>query len=230
MSDCHDKTDIHPVSKFIDAMMHRSQLFANEKQNMVEAVRRVERLLAEAQATRDSVIDAAEELLKVAELRGDNELPHPANDPKLWTARMQQAWIDLEEALKNAAPQVDPGPGAGSSVRGDTGGNPVPAAAASTDSAIIERTSQIAAHRACCGTEHDPANGKLHGCCVVCGIPWPCKYAGVPPGNGTITSESAKIPNYKYPKTFCSQCGGEFGPGNNGFSHCESHRHIPRIG
>lgn len=33
------------------------------------------------------------------------------------------------------------------------------------------------AHRACCGTEHDPANGKLHGCCVVCGVPWPCETA-----------------------------------------------------
>lgn len=34
-----------------------------------------------------------------------------------------------------------------------------------------------AAHRACCGTEHDTANGKLHGYCVVCGVPWPCVVA-----------------------------------------------------
>jgi hypothetical protein len=33
------------------------------------------------------------------------------------------------------------------------------------------------AHRACCGAEHDPQNGKLHGCCVVCGVPWPCDTA-----------------------------------------------------
>lgn len=33
------------------------------------------------------------------------------------------------------------------------------------------------AHRACCGTEHDPAQGKLHGYCVVCGVPWPCETA-----------------------------------------------------
>jgi len=33
------------------------------------------------------------------------------------------------------------------------------------------------AHRACCGTEHDPQYGKLHGCCVVCGVPWPCETA-----------------------------------------------------
>lgn len=33
------------------------------------------------------------------------------------------------------------------------------------------------AHRVCCGTEHDPQNGKLHGYCVVCGVPWPCETA-----------------------------------------------------
>ena len=32
------------------------------------------------------------ELVEVATLRGDNDLPHPMNDPKLWTARMQDAW------------------------------------------------------------------------------------------------------------------------------------------
>lgn len=46
---------------------------------------------------------------------------------------------------------------------------------------LQERIAQITAHRACCGTEHDPVNGKLHGYCVVCGIPWPCEYAGTPP-------------------------------------------------
>lgn len=33
------------------------------------------------------------------------------------------------------------------------------------------------AHRACCGSEHDPQQGKLHGYCVVCGVPWPCDTA-----------------------------------------------------
>lgn len=33
------------------------------------------------------------------------------------------------------------------------------------------------AHRACCGTEHNPETGKLHGYCVVCGVPWPCATA-----------------------------------------------------
>jgi len=41
-----------------------------------------------------------------------------------------------------------------------------------------ERLAQMIAHRVCCGTEHDPANGKIHGYCVVCGVPWPCEYVG----------------------------------------------------
>jgi hypothetical protein len=43
--------------------------------------------------------DAAEELLTVADLRGDSDLPHPADDEKHWTARMQTAWDDLRAAL-----------------------------------------------------------------------------------------------------------------------------------
>lgn len=44
-----------------------------------------------------------------------------------------------------------------------------------------ERLLQMIAHRVCCGTEHNPLSGKLHGYCVVCGVPWPCKYAGPDP-------------------------------------------------
>jgi len=46
----------------------------------------------------------------------------------------------------------------------------------------------------------------------------------------TPAVEPAKPPAYKYPETFCSQCGGEFGPGNEGFSHCKNHKHLPRLG
>lgn len=38
-----------------------------------------------------------------------------------------------------------------------------------------------------------------------------------------------KPPAYTLQETFCSQCGGEFGPGNHGFSHCEHHKHLRRI-
>ncbi|GEM_PF-3488726 len=49
-----------------------------------------------------AVVEAAEELLEVANLRGDNELPHPADDPKLWTARAQTAWDELAQSLAAA--------------------------------------------------------------------------------------------------------------------------------
>jgi hypothetical protein len=28
----------------------------------------------------------------------------------------------------------------------------------------------------------------------------------------------------KFDKTYCSQCGGEFGPRDSGYSHCKDHR------
>jgi hypothetical protein len=28
----------------------------------------------------------------------------------------------------------------------------------------------------------------------------------------------------RFPNTYCSQCGGEFGPGDHGYSHCQDHR------
>jgi hypothetical protein len=46
---------------------------------------------------------------------------------------------------------------------------------------IAERTAVLSAHRACIGAEHDPEHGKIHGYCVVCGVVWPCEYAGNPP-------------------------------------------------
>lgn len=42
---------------------------------------------------------------------------------------------------------------------------------------VARLTAEKLAHRACCGTEHDPLIGKLHGYCVVCGVPWPCDYS-----------------------------------------------------
>lgn len=40
-----------------------------------------------------------------------------------------------------------------------------------------ELVAQFTAHRACTGAEHDVTAGKIHGCCVVCGVDWPCDYA-----------------------------------------------------
>lgn len=55
-----------------------------------------------------------------------------------------------------------------------------PAHTATDENDSVRRPVDVAAaiaHRACCGEEHDPANGKLHGCCIVCGVPWPCDTA-----------------------------------------------------
>jgi hypothetical protein len=75
------------------------------------------------------------------------------------------------------------------------------ASAALPQQALLERTAQIAAHRVCCGTEHDAANGKLHGYCVVCGVPWPCEYAGKPP----VADVSAIPPTD--PRRLACSCG-----------------------
>ena len=32
----------------------------------------------------------------------------------------------------------------------------------------------------------------------------------------------------KFAETFCSQCGGKFGPGDHGYSHCLDHRKYAR--
>lgn len=48
----------------------------------------------------DALREAAEELLEVADLRGDTQLPHPEDDPTLWTARMQTAWDEFRAALE----------------------------------------------------------------------------------------------------------------------------------
>jgi len=53
----------------------------------------------------EAQVEAAREVLEVADLRGDTDLPHPANDPKLWSARMQDAWDSLRAALQPEKPQ-----------------------------------------------------------------------------------------------------------------------------
>jgi hypothetical protein len=32
------------------------------------------------------------------------------------------------------------------------------------------------------------------------------------------------VPRARFAVTYCSQCGGSFGPGDAGFSHCEDHK------
>lgn len=49
-------------------------------------------------------------------------------------------------------------------------------------------------------------------------------------GLQTLLQDPVQMPEYRFPNVTCSQCGGEFGPGNHGFSHCENHQYKRRIG
>ncbi len=64
------------------------------------------------------------------------------------------------------------------------------------------------AHRATHSAEHDPANGKLHGYCIVCGVPWPCETA-----TQFIQKPLAALPRADSPEK-CPECDGKK---NNGF-------------
>jgi len=37
------------------------------------------------------------------------------------------------------------------------------------------------------------------------------------------------VPSPRFPNVTCSHCGGAFGPGDHGFSHCENHAHLMRL-
>lgn len=54
------------------------------------------------------------------------------------------------------------------------------------------------AHRTTHSAEHDPANGKLHGYCIVCGVPWPCETA----------AQFIQKPRADSPNT-CPKCGSK---------------------
>ena len=73
-------------------------IFAQE-----ERITTLEAKLAQREAEVEQLRWVANELIEVAELRGDNALPLPEDDPLLWTARMQTAWNELEEALTPTA-------------------------------------------------------------------------------------------------------------------------------
>jgi hypothetical protein len=41
-----------------------------------------------------------------------------------------------------------------------------------------------------------------------------------------LTCQTAFTRKPRYANVSCSQCGGDFGPGDHGFSHCEDHRQL----
>ena len=76
----------------------------SEQTELHAEIVRLEAEAAELRGERDALRTAASELLEVADLRGDAALPHPEDDPKLWTARMQTAWDELRAALGKVKP------------------------------------------------------------------------------------------------------------------------------
>lgn len=64
-------------------------------------LRQAEVRIAELEAEVARLREALEELIEVSDLRGDiDEIPHPCDDPKLWTARLISAWDNARAALE----------------------------------------------------------------------------------------------------------------------------------
>lgn len=40
----------------------------------------------------------------------------------------------------------------------------------------------------------------------------------------SVVEKATGVHKPRFENTFCSQCGGEFGPGDSGYSHCADHR------
>lgn len=45
-----------------------------------------------------------------------------------------------------------------------------------------------------------------------------------------IAAAEHKLQEREFSRVYCSQCGGEFGPGNSGYSHCADHQGARRAG
>ncbi len=45
-----------------------------------------------------------------------------------------------------------------------------------------------------------------------------------------VPQDPTPTPSPKFSRVSCSNCGGQFGPGDHGYSHCESHAGKARLG
>lgn len=80
---------------------------------LLDTLKMIDATTAALRAERDALAARVEalhnhlgELCEVAHLRGDDNLPHPADDPRMWTARMQTAW-DEANTLLDSTPAAD---------------------------------------------------------------------------------------------------------------------------
>lgn len=48
-------------------------------------------------------------------------------------------------------------------------------------------------------------------------------------GPAVVAVVAIRADGYRFDNVGCSHCGGSFGPGNHGFSHCESHKGLRRV-
>lgn len=65
--------------------------------------------------------------------------------------------------------------------------------------------------------------------CVVVEHDWPEYEPTWAALAARIDSGAPKVDRDDFPRftnVYCSNCGREFGPGDHGFSHCESHQHL----
>lgn len=48
-------------------------------------------------------------------------------------------------------------------------------------------------------------------------------------GPAVVAVVAIRADGYRFDNVGCSHCGGHFGPGNHGFSHCENHKGMRRV-
>jgi hypothetical protein len=101
--------------------------------------------------------------------------PHPAPDARL--AEGERLLMESVAHLRDCAKEeIDTPPGLVDNIDAFLAASTVEASPVKQAQPAVS-VEALTAHRACCGSEADPAQGKLHGYCIVCGVPWPCETA-----------------------------------------------------
>jgi len=73
-----------------------------------------------------------------------------------------------------------------------------------TDEAQARGEGVWRAHVPVTGTQHDPANGLIHGYCERCRTPWPCDYS--PEKRDDLRARLAKLESSLTPEGECASC------------------------
>lgn len=81
------------------AIIHGDGGHHTEEVGIVQSVKDAHQTWGQLMLQVEELEGVLAELLEVARLRGDNSLPHPDQDPKSWSARMQTAWDEAERLM-----------------------------------------------------------------------------------------------------------------------------------